>query len=36
MAVELIRPDAAPLMQICRTNHARDVLFMRELRWESE
>ena len=35
-AVELFRPDATPRMQICRTNHVRDVLFMRELRRESE
>jgi len=35
-AVGLFRPDAKPWMQICRTNHARDVLFMRELRRESE
>jgi len=35
-AVELFRPDVAPRMQICRTDHVRDVLFMRELRRESE
>jgi AraC family transcriptional activator of pobA len=34
-AVELFRAEAPPRMQICRTNHVRDVLFMRELRRES-
>jgi AraC-like DNA-binding protein len=35
-AVVLFRPGATPRMQICRTNHVHDVLFMRELRRESE
>jgi AraC-like DNA-binding protein len=35
-AVALFKPKIAPTLQICRANHTRDILFVRELKREAE